>query len=809
MAISITTTSSTGYMLDKTNAIYPLFVDNMPYEAWGSGATIATSRTEYFQLKATGATNYIWTLESGTLPPGITLPTSGRLQGTATKEGSYTFTVRATNADNNSDFATKTLNLVAEPFRAKWFQDAKFGIVIHWGRFSEIKLTDPATSTAQFEGRAVDFNPSVWAAQFVTWGVKVVHFTGIWQDSYRNWPSTTPTTLELKSIRNFLGELKTALDAVGIKLISYFPPDYQSNPLNITDGSLATNAWGSMNTGLLTELITTIKIDGVWFDVGGAPELYSTVNANWLYWDTVLPIMRRENPYFIFGVNPGLRLGGTALRYPYSDFVIYEGIPGTASDSSLEIAIPADAVKKKMAIDSSNTLSISWAFGTNGGANPTKTAKGIIEAIKKNWAVNATFMLDLPVQASGLLVHPNFANVMNEVGAFVAANQGYSTTPQIEIVSGKVVMTYDTPRTRIYYTTDNTTPIENVSKVYSGPLSVVSGTVIKAAAKEIGKPLGPVRKFTVPTSNVNAPTAKDRKLFKTTVGDNLITEPSNYFKGMRFVIGQAPIMLSKIGRKVTTSEVDRDWIIRKFHNNEVVCKGTLKTTDEVIDGYRYASIPSTVKLEKGVHYYVAFKESSSAVYNSNSFTSIPSNQDIRIVAPMTLSPLGDYATLDIAYGVVPTTGQYINLIYTTVDSERSSNLVLGKLATFEGLSGNALGPSGTIFHASNAIDGLNDSFARAGGEFPYRLVIDLLDIKDIRRIAIHFTQENWATEFKVFVGATRSSTTLLGSYTDNVLRDIVVKFNPLKTRYIIIEATKPNASGQLGGQMVVKNVEVN
>lgn len=809
MAINITTTSSTGYMSDKTNAIYPAFVDNMPYEAWGPGATIATSRTQYYQLKATGATAYLWSLESGALPPGMELSSDGKIStpnnGSVKKEGSYTFTVRATNADNNTDFATKTLTLVAEPFRAKWFQDAKFGIVIHWGRFSEIKLTDPATSTSQFEGRAVDFNPTAWAAQFVTWGVKVVHFTGIWQDSYRNWPSTTPTRLELKSIRNFVGELKTALDAVGIKLISYFPPDYQSNPLNITDGSLATNAWGSMNTGLLTELITVLKIDGVWFDVGGAPELYNYVDANWLYWDTVLPIMRRENPYFIFGINPGLRVGGVALRYPYSDFLIYESVPGTASDESLEIAIPSDTVRKKMAIDSSNTLSISWAFGTNGGSNPTKTAKGIIEAIKKNWAVNATFMLDLPVQASGLLLHPNFASVMNEVGAFVAANQGYSTTPFIENVSGKITMTYATPRTRIYYTTDNTTPIENVSNVYTGPFDAIPGTVIKAAAKEVDKPLGPIQKFVVETTTTNETTNKHRKLFKTTVGDSLITETSNYFKGMSFVIGQAPIILSKVGRKITSVEVDRDFIIREFHNNRVVYKGVLKTTDEEIDGYRYASVPD-LKLQRGVNYYIAFKESSSAVYNSNSFGSIPSNQDIRITGPMSLSYLGDRATLNLT---PISTGQYINLIYTVVDSERSSNKVLGKHVTFEGLGGAALGPSGGILYASNAIDGLEDSIARAGGEFPYRLVIDLLDIQEIERIAIHFTLANWATEFKVLAGPTRTSTTLLGNYFNNVLRDVTLKFNPIQARYIVIEATKPSASGQLGGQMVVKNVEVN
>jgi large repetitive protein len=50
-----------------------------------------------------------WSIESGSLPAGVTFSSSGLLSGTPTTEGSYTFVVKATGGGGTSDTETETL----------------------------------------------------------------------------------------------------------------------------------------------------------------------------------------------------------------------------------------------------------------------------------------------------------------------------------------------------------------------------------------------------------------------------------------------------------------------------------------------------------------------------------------------------------------------------------------------------------------------------------------------------------------------------------------------------------------------------
>jgi len=59
-------------------------------------------------LSATGSTPITWSLQSGTLPTGLSLSTAGVISGTPTAQGTSSFTVRATNAAGS---ATKVLSI--------------------------------------------------------------------------------------------------------------------------------------------------------------------------------------------------------------------------------------------------------------------------------------------------------------------------------------------------------------------------------------------------------------------------------------------------------------------------------------------------------------------------------------------------------------------------------------------------------------------------------------------------------------------------------------------------------------------------
>jgi len=83
----------------------------------------ATEETAYptTTLEATdGTTPYTWTITAGALPLGLALtPGNGAISGTPTIDGSYNFTIQATDSDNPQRTATKSLTITVNPNKPK------------------------------------------------------------------------------------------------------------------------------------------------------------------------------------------------------------------------------------------------------------------------------------------------------------------------------------------------------------------------------------------------------------------------------------------------------------------------------------------------------------------------------------------------------------------------------------------------------------------------------------------------------------------------------------------------------------------
>jgi hypothetical protein len=100
------------YYLNISGVIEPLTITSTNI---GAGSTRGVNYSQ--QMTSTGGTGSVtWALDSGTLPPGWTLTPSGLLSGVATNDGTYTFTIRATDSGSPPDIArAQYIMTIAEP----------------------------------------------------------------------------------------------------------------------------------------------------------------------------------------------------------------------------------------------------------------------------------------------------------------------------------------------------------------------------------------------------------------------------------------------------------------------------------------------------------------------------------------------------------------------------------------------------------------------------------------------------------------------------------------------------------------------
>ena len=181
-----------------------------------------------------------------------------------------------------------------------WYQDAKFGMFIHWGISSVLQdgewvMNNRGITAAEYESLAPQFNPahfdaSAWVRTAKGAGMKYItlitkHHDGIalWDSKVSEW--TTPKRTPFA--RDIVRELADACQKEGLKLFLYYSqldwhhPDYF--PRGETGKTAGRPESGSFPRYLdymdaqLTELLTGYgPIGGIWFD-----GVWDQPKANW------------------------------------------------------------------------------------------------------------------------------------------------------------------------------------------------------------------------------------------------------------------------------------------------------------------------------------------------------------------------------------------------------------------------------------------------------------------------------------------------------------------------------------------------
>ena len=310
----------------------------------------------------------------------------------------------------------------------KWFQDAKFGLFVHWGVYSELGdgewvMNDQNIPISDYEKlptffNPVDFDPVKWVSLVKEAGMKYITITSKHHDGFAMYDSQVSDYNIVDATpygKDIIKALKDECDKQGIKLFFYYSqldwhhPDYY--PLGRTaqgiKGRPHNGNWDAyldyMNTQL-TELLTNYgEIGGIWFD-----GMWDKRDADWKLHETY-SLIHRLQPQTLIGSNHHL------VPFPGEDFQMFErDLPGqnTAGHSG-------ESEIGQLPLETCQTMNGAWGFNLQD--NDFKSTRELLHYVIKGAGYNANFLLNVGPMPNGE-IQPEFVQHLKEMGAWLSKN---------------------------------------------------------------------------------------------------------------------------------------------------------------------------------------------------------------------------------------------------------------------------------------------------------------------------------------------------------------------------------------------------
>lgn len=306
----------------------------------------------------------------------------------------------------------------------EWFQDAKFGLFIHWGVYATLGNGEWVMQTQSIDRTTYEklpmffnpiaYNPVEWVTMAKVAGMKYIVITSKHHDGFAmfdskltDWDIVDRTPYK----KDVLKLLADECHKQGIKLFFYYSQLdwHQDNyyPRGIT-GQYAGrpdkgdwNAYIDYMDGQLTELLTNYgEIGGIWFD-----GWWDNNKANW----------QLDKTYkLIHDLQSGCMVGNNHHQTPMpgEDFQMFEkDLPGFNttgfSDESKVGALP---------LETCETMNNSWGFNLKD--NNYKTSKDLIHYLVKAAGYNSNFLLNVGPMPNGK-IQQEFVDTLKIMGAWL------------------------------------------------------------------------------------------------------------------------------------------------------------------------------------------------------------------------------------------------------------------------------------------------------------------------------------------------------------------------------------------------------
>jgi alpha-L-fucosidase len=302
-----------------------------------------------------------------------------------------------------------------------WFQDAKFGMFIHWGVYSVLGNGEWVMNNQRIDKKTyeklpaffnpIDYNPAEWVSLAKAAGMKYIVITSKHHDGFAmfdskltDWDIMDRTPYKKDVLKMLADECRKQ----GIKLFfyhsqldwyqdDYFPRGNTGNTTGRPDKG-SWNAYLDFMNGQLTELLTNYgEIGGIWFD-------------GW--WDKKEENWQLDKTYkLIHDLQPACLIGSNHHQAPKpgEDFQMFEkDLPGFNttgfSDESKIGSLP---------LETCETMNNSWGFNLQD--KKYKSSKELIQYLVRAAGYNSNFLLNVGPMPNGK-IQPEFMDTLKIVG---------------------------------------------------------------------------------------------------------------------------------------------------------------------------------------------------------------------------------------------------------------------------------------------------------------------------------------------------------------------------------------------------------
>jgi alpha-L-fucosidase len=307
----------------------------------------------------------------------------------------------------------------------EWFQDAKFGLFIHWGVYSimagggdqgiaEWIMERKSIPIVQYEKlptffNPVQFDPAEWVSMVRKAGMKYITITSKHHDGFAMYDSKISDYNIVDATpygKDVIGMLKQECDKQGVKLFfyhsqldwhhpDYFPHGRTGNGIADRSQSGDFNAYIDYMNTMLSELLTQYgEIGGIWFD-----GMWDKPEDEWRLGETYAMIHRLQ---------PGALIGSNhhMMPFPGEDFMMFErDLPGENSMGFNNTGI-SDAVPLEMC----ETMNGSWGF--NIVDQDYKSVEQLIHTMARAAGYGANLLLNTGPMPNGKIQPENVDTLM-------------------------------------------------------------------------------------------------------------------------------------------------------------------------------------------------------------------------------------------------------------------------------------------------------------------------------------------------------------------------------------------------------------